>query len=49
MKKTMKDRNIRSIEEFRKIKPVAANCKLCLPYINKMIETGKTEFEIIIE
>lgn len=49
MKKTMKDRNIRSIEEFRKIKPVATNCKLCLPYINKMIETGKTEFEIIIE
>ena len=49
MKKTMNDRNIRSIEEFRKIKPVATNCKLCLPYINKMIETGKTEFEIIIE
>ncbi|MBV6479218.1 MAG: hypothetical protein HGGPFJEG_01989 [Ignavibacteria bacterium] len=36
--------NLKSIDELRNIKPVSLNCKLCLPYINKMIETGKTEF-----
>lgn len=49
MKKIMKEENIKSIEGLRKIKPVATNCKLCLPYINNMIETGQTEFDLITE
>lgn len=49
MKKIMKEENIKNIEGLRKIKPVATNCKLCLPYINKMIETGQTEFDLITE
>ncbi len=49
MKKKMEEKNINDIEGLRKIKPVATNCKLCLPYINKMIETGQTEFDQIIE
>jgi len=47
MKEIMEKNNIGTIDELRKIKPVASNCKLCLPYINKMIETGKIKFEVI--
>lgn len=45
----MSKMNIRSSEElFRKMK-VAENCTLCVPYIKKMTETGKTKFCIIRE
>lgn len=47
MKEIMKKNNINSIEELRNIKQIAENCRLCLPYIEKMIETGQTEFEVI--
>ncbi len=49
MKTIMKNYKINSLEELRDIKPVALNCKLCVPYINKMIETGETKFKIIIQ
>jgi len=49
MKNIMKENNLKSIEELIKIKSVASNCKLCLPYIKKMIETGNTKFEIITD
>jgi len=49
MKEIMKKNNINNIEELRHIKQIAANCKLCLPYIEKMIETGQTEFEVITD
>lgn len=49
MKEIMKEKNINSIEELKEIKLVAANCKLCLPYIKRMIETGQTEFDIILD
>lgn len=49
MKDFMSKMNIRSSEElFRKMK-VAENCTLCVPYIKKMTETGKTKFCIIRE
>ena len=49
MKEIMKKNNINSIEELRQIKQISANCKLCLPYIEKMIKTGQTEFEVITD
>lgn len=49
MKKIMYENNINSLVELKKIKTVASNCKLCIPYINKMIETGETKFEVITE
>ena len=49
MKKIMEEKNIFSLEELKKHKVVADNCKLCVPYIEKMLETGQTEFENIIE
>lgn len=48
MRKIMRENNLRSIEELREFKPVALNCKLCLPYIKKMIRTGETEFTSLI-
>jgi len=47
MKEIMQKNNLTTVDELREIKPVALNCKLCLPYINKMIETGETRFEVI--
>lgn len=49
MKEIMKKNNLNSIEELRDIKQIADNCKLCLPYIEKMIKTGQTEFEVITD
>ena len=37
------------IDELKKHKLVADNCRLCIPYIKKMIETGITKFDRIIE
>lgn len=47
MKSVMKEKNISTIEELKEIKTFAENCKLCIPYIDEMIKTGKTEFKII--
>lgn len=49
MKKIMQKNNLKTLDELKDIKVVAANCRLCVPYINKMIETGKTEFDNILE
>ncbi|MEO8209025.1 MAG: (2Fe-2S)-binding protein [bacterium] len=49
MKNIMEENNLKTLEELREIKIVAANCKLCVPYINRMIETGETEFDVILE
>lgn len=49
IKKIMKEKNISSICEIIEVTGVAANCKLCLPYITFMIETGQTEFEIMLD
>lgn len=48
MKSIMCENNIKTIDELRNIKPVSLNCKICLPYILKMIETGETEFNEIL-
>ncbi len=49
MKKIMKDRNLKTLDELIMAKTVASNCRLCVPYIKKMIETGETKFDIIIQ
>ena len=38
--------NVKSLEEL-KLKVTCANCcEFCVPYINDMLKTGETEFEI---
>ncbi len=49
MKKIMKENRLTTLEELKEVKTIADNCKLCVPYIMKMIETGETKFEIILE
>ncbi|MDQ3021232.1 MAG: hypothetical protein M3R36_11795 [Bacteroidota bacterium] len=49
MKKIMQENNLKTLEELREIKMVAVNCRLCVPYIKRMIGTGETEFDIILE
>ncbi len=49
MKKIMIERNINTLDELKEVKMVAANCRLCIPYICKMIETGETKFNTILE
>lgn len=49
MKRIMSENNLHTLEELIKVKTVASNCKLCVPYIRRMIDTGETKFDIIIE
>jgi bacterioferritin-associated ferredoxin len=49
MKKIMKENNLTTLDELREFKTVALNCKLCVPYITRMINTGQTNFELTIE
>lgn len=49
MKKIMEENNLTTIDELRKFKTIAANCKLCVPYIKRMIETGQVKFNEILE
>ncbi|MDZ4713784.1 MAG: (2Fe-2S)-binding protein [bacterium] len=49
MKKIMQKHDLKTLDELKKVRMVASNCRLCLPYINRMIETGQTEFELILE
>ena len=48
MKSIMKEKDLKTIDELRKVKEVGNNCRLCVPYIEEMIKTGKTEFHEII-
>lgn len=49
MKEIMKKHDLHTIDELRKVKTVSMNCRLCEPYIKKMIETGQTKFEVILK
>lgn len=49
MKDLMIEKNLKTLEELQLHKPVSLNCKLCLPYILEMIQTGKTEFNEILQ
>lgn len=49
VKKIMNDKRFNTLEEVQTVIDVSKNCKLCRPYIEKMIETGETEFNYIIE
>ena len=35
-----------TIEEIQSYKECAKSCKFCIPYIEKMIQTGETAFEV---
>lgn len=37
--------NIKTISELKKYITFGENCRLCIPYVELMLKTGKTEFE----
>jgi len=48
VKEIMEENNFTTIEEVQEVVVVSKNCKLCRPYLEKMVETGETEFNYII-
>ncbi|MBN8571909.1 MAG: (2Fe-2S)-binding protein [Ignavibacteria bacterium] len=49
VKKIMDENGFTEIEEVQSVIDVSKNCKLCRPYLEKMLKTGETEFNYIIE
>lgn len=49
VKKIMDDKRFNTLEEVQTVIDVSKNCKLCRPYLEKMLQTGETEFNYIIE
>lgn len=47
MKEIIDDFKLTSIDELKKHIEFAENCRLCVPYIDLVFKTGKTEFEPI--
>lgn len=47
MKKVIDKNKIDSINELRKHFPFGENCGLCMPYVEQVIITGKTSFDVI--
>jgi len=47
MKKIIDKHGVKSIYELRKHILFGENCMLCVPYVEQVIKTGKTKFEVI--
>ncbi len=44
LKALMQQRNLRTFEELKAAVMFGEQCKQCLPYVRKMVETGETAF-----
>lgn len=49
LKKISETQKLSSIEELQKRATFAENCRRCVPYINLMLKTGQTEFDLLDE
>lgn len=47
MQQVMVHNNFKTFDELKQHITFGENCQLCVPYVKKMIQTGKTEFEYI--
>ena len=47
MKMLIEKHNIKTLDELRKYFIFGENCRTCLPYVELVLSTGKTEFEPI--
>ena len=45
IKAYVKENNIQDLKVLQERKICSCSCKMCIPYIEKMLETGQTEFE----
>ncbi len=46
MKKIAEEQQITSVEELREQDICCNNCLMCEPYVEMVLETGRTEFEL---
>jgi len=47
MKKVIDKHNITTLDELKKYFIFGENCRICLPYVELVLSSGKTEFEPI--
>lgn len=47
IKKIAKSKGLSTIEQLQREKISSTNCRLCKPYIERMLETGETSFNLI--
>jgi bacterioferritin-associated ferredoxin len=45
MKVTADKYDLRSVNELKEYVNIGENCQFCIPYIEKMLKTGETEFK----
>jgi len=46
LKRVMAETGASTVEELQKHIEFGENCQLCLQYVQKMMETGQTEFDV---
>ncbi len=49
LKKAARDAHVDSIPDLREHVEFGSNCGLCLPYVRRMLTTGQTVFDEVIE
>ena len=47
MKSVIDEHGLNSFDELKNYVTFAENCRLCVPYAELVIKTGKTKFEVI--
>ena len=47
MKLVIDEHGLNSFDELKNHITFAENCRLCVPYVELVIKTGKTKFEVI--
>lgn len=45
LKEVAYENNASTLHELQKVVVVGEACEMCVPYIEQMLQTGKTEFE----
>ncbi|MDX1640417.1 MAG: (2Fe-2S)-binding protein [Balneolaceae bacterium] len=49
IKKIVEERDFTTVQELRAEKICSTNCRLCEPYVRKLLETGRVSFQPIIK
>ena len=49
LKRIAEKTGARTITELQRHAPFATNCKRCVPYVNEMLRSGRTEFFELLE
>jgi len=45
IKRIASEKNLNSVKEIEENRIACTNCKLCIPYVELVLETGETEFD----